>query len=75
MKYLSIARVEKIKKKIFLQILVLITLNSNFNYKNQEKIFLKKSIKHMWQHQIHAIEFSLVRVKCNFFCFNQNPSE
>jgi hypothetical protein len=31
--------------KIFLlQILVLITLISNFNYKNQEKIFLEKFI-------------------------------
>ncbi len=37
-------------------IVVLITLISNFNYKNQEKIFLDKCIKHMWQHQIHAIE-------------------
>ncbi len=43
-------------KIFFLQILVLITSISNFNYKNQEKIFLKKSLKHMWQHQIHALE-------------------
>jgi hypothetical protein len=33
-------------KYFFLQILVLITSISNFNYKNQEKIFLKKSLKH-----------------------------
>jgi hypothetical protein len=45
------------KKLIFfLQIIVLITLIINFNYKNQEKIFLEKSIKHMWQHQNHALE-------------------
>jgi hypothetical protein len=43
-------------KNFFLQILVLIASISNFNYKNQEKIFLKKSLKHMWQHQIHALE-------------------
>jgi hypothetical protein len=48
--------VQKKKKKFFLQILVLITSISNFNYKNQEKVFLKKSLKHMWQHQIHALE-------------------
>jgi hypothetical protein len=47
---------KKIKNIFFLQILVSITLISNFNYKNQEKIFLGKSIKHMWQHQKHALE-------------------
>jgi hypothetical protein len=45
-------------KIFFLQILVLITLISSFNYKNQENFFLEKCIKHkhMWQHQIHALE-------------------